>query len=172
MGIISLSENPDFLGSGSEFKLALDNYKRILTVSSLHFLDYLRNSIIISGISAFFTVLIAGLAAYAITRLSFVGKVFILLFVLAPLAAALIRMAISRNNEFSADRTGASLSNPLHLASALEKIADAAKQHPVKGNESTAHMFIINPFSGSFTRLFSTHPPVEDRVARLRRMAV
>jgi len=83
MGVISLSKNPDFLGSGSEFKFALDNYKRILTVSSLHFLDYLRNSIIISGISAFFAVLIAGLAAYAITRLSFVGKVFILLFVLA-----------------------------------------------------------------------------------------
>ena len=82
MGLISLSKNPDFLGSGSEFKFVLDNYKRILTVSSLHFLDYLRNSIIISGISALFAVLIAGLAAYAITRLHFIGKVFILLFML------------------------------------------------------------------------------------------
>jgi heat shock protein HtpX len=96
----------------------------------------------------------------------------LLLFVLAPLAAALIRMAISRNNEFSADKTGASLSDPLHLASALEKIAAVAKQHPIRGNESTAHMFIVNPFSGSFMKLFSTHPPVEERVARLRRMAV
>lgn len=83
MSVISFSKNPDFLGSGGEFKFVLDNYKRILTVSSLHFLDYLRNSIIISGISAFFAVFIAGLSAYAITRLHFMGKVFILLFVLA-----------------------------------------------------------------------------------------
>jgi multiple sugar transport system permease protein len=83
MVVISFSENPDFLGSGIGFKFVLDNYQRILTVSSLHFLDYLRNSIIISGISAFFAVLIAGLAAYAITRLAFAGKVLIMFFVLA-----------------------------------------------------------------------------------------
>jgi multiple sugar transport system permease protein len=83
MGFISFSKNPDLLGSGGGFKFVFDNYKRILTDSSLHFLDYLRNSIIISGMSAFFAVLIAGLAAYAITRLSFAGKVFILFFALA-----------------------------------------------------------------------------------------
>jgi multiple sugar transport system permease protein len=83
MGLISFSENSDFLGSGGGFKFVLDNYQRILTVSSLHFLDYLRNSIFISGISAFFAVIIAGSAAYAISRLSFAGKAFILFFVLA-----------------------------------------------------------------------------------------
>lgn len=83
MVVISFSRNPDFLGSGGEFGLVLDNYKRILKISSLNFLDYLRNSLVISGISAFFTVIIASLAAYAITRLHFAGKTFILLFVLA-----------------------------------------------------------------------------------------
>lgn len=83
MSVISFSKNPDFLSSGGEFKFVLNNYKRILTVSSLHFLEYLRNSIIISGISAFLAVFLAGLSAYAITRLRFAGKIFILLFVLA-----------------------------------------------------------------------------------------
>ena len=98
---------------------------------------------------------------------------FLLLFILAPLAATLIRLAISRNGEFSADKTGAMLSDPLHLASALEKISSSAKNHPIRGNHSTSHLFIVNPFSaGSMTRLFSTHPPVEERIARLRSMAV
>ncbi len=83
MVVISFSRNPDFLGSGGQFGFVLDNYNRILTVSSLNFLDYLRNSLVISGVSAFFTVIIASLAAYAITRLQFAGKTFILLFVLA-----------------------------------------------------------------------------------------
>lgn len=97
---------------------------------------------------------------------------YLLLFILAPISATLIRLAISRNNEFSADRTGAMLSDPLNLASALEKISSSAKNHPLRGNQSTSHLFIVNPFSGSLTRLFSTHPPIEERVARLRSMAV
>lgn len=82
MFITSFSESSDFLSS-QDFHFSLDNYRSVLTVRSLHFLDYLRNSLIVSGISAFLCVLIAGLAAYAITRLALPGKVFILFFVLA-----------------------------------------------------------------------------------------
>lgn len=95
---------------------------------------------------------------------------YILLFVMAPLAALLIRLAISRSREYFADRGGAEISSPKGLADALEKISQSAKERPVSGNHATSHMFIVNPFSGSFTSLFSTHPPVEERVRRLRAM--
>ncbi len=98
------------------------------------------------------------------------GLSFVLLFLLAPLAASLIRLAISRNREYLADQTGAMLSDPLELASALEKISSANGK--MKGNKATAHMFIVNPFSGaSMMELFSTHPPTEKRIAILRSMA-
>jgi heat shock protein HtpX len=97
---------------------------------------------------------------------------FVLLFILAPLAATLIRLAISRSRELSADKTGAVLSNPLDLASALQKIADHAAARPLHGNSATSHLFIINPFAGdSLLKLFSTHPPVEERIAKLKEMA-
>lgn len=96
---------------------------------------------------------------------------FVLMFVLAPLAASLIRLAISRNREYLADHTGALLSDPLKLASALEKISDSVKHAKMKGNPSTAHMFIVNPFSGmSLLEMFSTHPHVEKRISILRSM--
>ncbi|MFO7817109.1 MAG: zinc metalloprotease HtpX [Thermodesulfobacteriota bacterium] len=98
----------------------------------------------------------------------------IVLAIIAPIAATLIQMAISRSREYLADRTGAELSgNPLHLASALQKLDYYSKGIPMReGNPSTAHMFIVNPFSGtSMARLFSTHPPAEDRIKRLRAMA-
>lgn len=82
MFITSLSERVDFLSS-SDLRFSLDNYRSVLAVGSLHFLDYLRNSLIVSGASAFLCVFIAGLAAYAITRLALPGKMFILFFVLA-----------------------------------------------------------------------------------------
>jgi heat shock protein HtpX len=99
--------------------------------------------------------------------------------ILAPIAAALIQMAVSRSREYQADASGAYLSrDPEALASALRKIEAAAKQVPVAPTVSPAqaHMFIVNPFSGrnaaqSFARLFSTHPPTEDRVARLQEIA-
>jgi heat shock protein HtpX len=99
--------------------------------------------------------------------------------ILAPIAAALIQMAVSRSREYQADESGAYLSrDPEALASALRKIEAAAKQVPVPGTVSPAqaHMFIVNPFSGrnaaqSFARLFSTHPPTEDRVRRLQEIA-
>ncbi|MCM8794790.1 MAG: zinc metalloprotease HtpX [Candidatus Omnitrophica bacterium] len=94
--------------------------------------------------------------------------------VVAPIAAMLIQMAISRSREYQADASGASLSRrPLALASALKKIHSIAREHPMEGaNPATAHLFIINPLTASsFMALFSTHPPVERRVEILEQMA-
>lgn len=93
---------------------------------------------------------------------------------LAPLAAMLIQMAISRSREFLADEAGAQLSrNPLALGSALRKIEAWSRQVPMTaGSPATAHLFIVNPFAGGgLLRLFSTHPPTEARVERLVAMA-
>jgi len=90
--------------------------------------------------------------------------------ILAPLAAMLIQMAISRSREYLADSTGASFAGqPGGLASALEKLGTYSKRLPMQNaRENTAHMFIVNPLSGrSFASLFSTHPPLEERIARL-----
>ena len=90
--------------------------------------------------------------------------------ILAPIAAMLIQMAISRSREYLADATGARIAgNPEGLASALGKLGAYAKQIPMKAQPATAHMFIVNPLSGRrMANLFSTHPPLEDRIARLR----
>jgi heat shock protein HtpX len=91
----------------------------------------------------------------------------------APLAASLIQLAISRSREFEADATGARVShNPMSLASALQKIAAASERVPLAAGPATAHLWIVNPLRGSWlASLFSTHPPVEERVRRLRSMA-
>jgi heat shock protein HtpX len=96
----------------------------------------------------------------------------IVMAILAPIAATLIQMAISRSREYLADSEGAQVSgNPYGLASALEKLSSASQVVPMQANPSTAHMFIVNPLSGrSLMNLFSTHPPIEERVARLRSM--
>lgn len=94
--------------------------------------------------------------------------------ILAPIAASLIQMAISRSREFLADATGARLCrNPMALASALGKLSSYNSREPMhEGSPATAHMLIINPFSpAAMGKLFSTHPPVEERIARLRAMA-
>jgi heat shock protein HtpX len=98
----------------------------------------------------------------------------LLLAILAPIAALLIQMAISRAREYVADATGAQICRkPWALASALEKLDRAAKRLPMEANPSTAHMFIVNPLrGGSVLSLFSTHPPMEERIARLRAMRV
>ncbi|AMQ17949.1 zinc metalloprotease HtpX [Thermococcus peptonophilus] len=98
----------------------------------------------------------------------------ILVAVLAPIAAMLIQAAISRSREFLADEGGARISGKPHaLASALMKIEQAVRYRPMKdGNPATAHMFIVNPFRGmSIANLFSTHPPTEARIERLRKIA-
>jgi len=98
----------------------------------------------------------------------------ILLAILAPLAAMLIQMAISRAREYVADATGAQISRkPWALADALEKLERAATAMPMNASPSTAHLFIVNPLRGSsLLNLFSTHPPVEERIARLRAMRI
>jgi heat shock protein HtpX len=96
----------------------------------------------------------------------------ILTFILAPVAAMIIQMAVSRSREYQADASGAKLTrNPLGLASALGKLEQASRMVPMNANPTTAHLFIVNPLSGrSLMSLFATHPPVQDRIARLRSM--
>jgi len=93
--------------------------------------------------------------------------------IVAPLAAMLIQLAISRTREYGADESGAHLAgSPYGLADALEKLETATRARPMLGaNPATAHLFIVNPLStGAIASLFSTHPPVKERVRRLRSM--
>ncbi len=102
------------------------------------------------------------------------GNILVVLFVsiFASIAAMLIQLAISRSREYLADQGGAHLSNPLSLAKALEKLEIASQRIPMDANPSTAHMFIVNPLrGGGVLSLFSTHPPIEERIARLEEMA-
>jgi heat shock protein HtpX len=94
----------------------------------------------------------------------------IVMSIIAPMAAMIIQMAISRSREYLADATGASYAgSPEGLARALEKLGAYSGRLPMHANPSTAHMFIVNPLSGkSLMGLFSTHPPLEERIARLR----
>lgn len=96
----------------------------------------------------------------------------ILMIFLAPLAAGLIQAAISRSREYEADASGAKLcGHPQSLASALRKLEAGSKRIPMDASPATAHMFIVNPLRAGFvTRLFSTHPPMEERIARLEAM--
>ena len=98
----------------------------------------------------------------------------LVLMILSPILAMLLQMAISRSREFSADKGGAEITgNPMGLASALQKIARGNQMKPVNhSNPTTAHMFIINPLrGGGISKLFSTHPPTEERIKRLEAMA-
>ena len=96
----------------------------------------------------------------------------ILMLILAPFAAMLIQMAISRSREYEADASGAKLcGHPQSLASALRKLEVGSKQIPMDATPATAHMFIVNPLrGGGLKSLFSTHPPMEERIARLEAM--
>jgi heat shock protein HtpX len=97
----------------------------------------------------------------------------LLMAILAPIAASLIQMAISRSREYLADATGARISGtPLALAGALGKLETYAQRIPMNANPATENMFIVNPFAGmSMASLFSTHPPTEERIRRLRELA-
>jgi heat shock protein HtpX len=94
--------------------------------------------------------------------------------VLAPIAATLIQLAISRTREYQADASGARLThNPFNLANALRKLEASNERMPLDASPSTAHLFIVNPLSGrGIARLFSTHPPIEERIRRLEQMRI
>jgi len=129
---------------------------------------------------------VAATIAGAINMLYYIGLFFgggddedgnpivgLLMIIIAPIAAMLIQMAISRSREFAADRGGAEISRkPLALASALENLERGVDANPMKANPASAHMFIVNPLRGrGMASLFSTHPPTEERVKRLRALA-
>jgi heat shock protein HtpX len=149
-----------------------------------HELSHVQNrDILISSVAA---MLAAALSIFARMAFWFGGDrdrnnplgavVGILALILAPFAAMLIRMAISRTREYQADASGATLTGrPLMLASALQKISAGTARQPMNVNPAVSQLFIDNPLKavrgGGFSKLFSTHPPVEDRVERLQEMA-
>ncbi len=97
----------------------------------------------------------------------------LLLIILAPIAAVIIQLAISRTREFGADAEGARIQgDPMPLASALERLEMAAQQTPMQVNPATSHLYIVNPLrGGGIAKLFSTHPDTQERIARLRAMS-
>ena len=98
----------------------------------------------------------------------------LVMMIVGPIAALIVQMAISRSREYLADEGGARLSgNPRYLSGALRKLNAASQKIPMDANPATAHMFIVNPLSGGgIVRLFSTHPPIEERIARLEAMSL
>ena len=96
----------------------------------------------------------------------------LVMMIVGPIAAMMVQMAISRSREYGADAGGATIAgNPMYLANALKKLHMASQKIPMNANPATSHMFIVNPLSGGgLLRLFSTHPPMEERVARLESM--
>lgn len=148
-----------------------------------HELGHVKNrDILISSIAAVMAGAISYLATMAQWALIFGGRgdddeggnplVMLVMMIVAPLAAALIQMAISRSREYQADSEGAAISGqPRSLASALQKLTSYNRQQPMKVNPASAQMYIVNPLSGgTLAGLFSTHPPVEERVKRLLAM--
>ena len=104
------------------------------------------------------------------------GMLALLAIILMPMAAAIVQMSISRTREYEADKTGARTTHdPDALADALAKLHQGAMMRPMQVNPSQAHMYIVNPLAGfkgqNFSNLFSTHPPIEERISRLRQMA-
>jgi heat shock protein HtpX len=152
-----------------------------------HELGHVRNhDILISSIAATIAgaiTLLANLAQWALIFGGF-GRsddddgmnpfAALLTIILAPLAALIIQLAISRSREYGADDTGARIhGNPESLARALEKLETATSMRPMQVNPAMAHMYIVNPLKGvNFAGLFSTHPPIEERIRRLRSMQI
>jgi len=164
--------------------LAILNEKELRGVLA-HELSHIKNrDILIGTIAATMAGAISMLANMAHWGMIFGGRssddrggghpiVALLMIIIAPLAAMLVQMAISRSREFGADATGAMISgDPLSLANALRKLERGAQRIPMEANPATAHMFIVNPLTGGgLMTLFSTHPPMEERIRRLESMA-
>lgn len=99
-----------------------------------------------------------------------IGLLFMI--IVAPLAATIIQLAISRSREYAADRGGAEIcGNPLWLSNALRKLERGVAVQPMQANKATSHLFIVSPLHGSFSGLFSTHPPMEERIRLLEGMS-
>ncbi|MBM9514542.1 zinc metalloprotease HtpX [Desulfogranum marinum] len=148
-----------------------------------HELAHIKNrDILIGSIAAVMAGAISYLATMAQWAMIFGGRsnddeggnpiVAIVMMIVAPLAASLIQMAISRSREYIADATGAEIcGHPQSLASALNKLSSANEQIPMDVNPASAQMYIVNPLKGgSIANLFSTHPPMEERIRRLMAM--
>jgi len=148
-----------------------------------HELGHIKNrDILISSIAAVMAGAISYLATMAQWAMIFGGGrdneeggnpiATLVMMIVAPLAASLIQMAISRSREYIADATGAEIcGHPKALASALQKLSNANQQHPMDVNPASAQMYIVNPLKGSsIANLFSTHPPMEERIRRLLAM--
>lgn len=147
-----------------------------------HELAHVKNrDILIGTVAATIAGAISYLAHMAQWAMIFGGRdddeggnplVSIVMMIVAPIAAMLVQMAISRSREYAADSTGAEIAgNPHYLSAALKKLHMASQQIPMNAQPATAHMFIVNPLAGKrMARLFSTHPPMEERIARLEGM--
>ena len=191
------SETPNAFATGRNPQHAVvavtEGIMRILDAEELegvlaHELSHVKNrDVLISTVAATLAGAITYLAHMAQWAAMFGGRsrdddeggsnpiAMILLAVLAPIAAMLVQMAVSRSREFQADATGARVAGrPWGLAKALEKLQMANQAMPMaNATPATAHLFIVNPLSGqTLMRLFSTHPPLEERIARLRAMRV
>jgi heat shock protein HtpX len=191
------SETPNAFATGRNPQHAVvavtEGIMRILDEEELegvlaHELSHVKNrDVLISTIAATLAGAITYLAHMAQWAAMFGGRsrddeeggsnpiAMILLAILAPIAAMLVQMAVSRSREFQADATGAQVAGrPWGLAKALEKLQMANQAMPMAtATPATAHLFIVNPLSGeTLMRLFSTHPPLEERIARLRAMRV
>jgi heat shock protein HtpX len=192
------SETPNAFATGRNPQHAVvavtDGIMRILDEEELegvlaHELSHVKNrDVLISTIAATLAGAITYLAHMAQWAAMFGGRsrddedggstnpfAMILLAILAPIAAMLVQMAVSRSREFQADATGAQVAGrPWGLMKALEKLQMANQAMPMAdATPATAHLFIVNPLSGStLMKLFSTHPPLEERIARLRAMRV
>ncbi len=147
-----------------------------------HELAHIKNrDILIGTIAATIAAAISYLTHMAQWAMIFGGRddedggnpfVAFLVMIVASVAAMLIQMAISRSREYAADAEGARIvGNPRYLSNALRKLHSSSQQIPINAEPATAHMFIVNPLSGrKMSKLFSTHPPMEERIARLDRM--
>lgn len=163
--------------------LAILNEKELGGVLA-HELSHIKNrDILVGTIAATMAGAISMLANMAHWGMIFGGRssdnregghpiVALLMIIIAPLAAMLVQMAISRSREYGADETGAAISgDPLSLANALRKLEQGVERIPMEANPATAHMFIVNPLTGGgLMTLFSTHPPMQERIRRLEGM--
>ena len=187
-------ETPNAFATGRDENHAAvavtDGIHRILDEAELrgvlaHELSHIKNrDILVGTIAATMPGAISMLANMALRGMIFGGRssddregghpiVASLMIIVAPLAAMLVQMAISRSREYGADETGAAISgDPLSLANALRKLERGVERIPMEANPATAHIFIVNPLTGGgLMTLFSTHPPLQERIRRLESMA-